>query len=229
MSEHDTAWDLPAYEYSRSRFLEYTDEAIRASHGTLNAKVIADLKSFPSPFLYEQYAKDAYVGYIRDIKERGSSIAIEYEFDQVIGAIPAAQIKDLATALGISPALVNEGGAPGRLEEIRFKVAFSFPRELRNYVKAVSDVVKRSLPAGSVFYDEDFIAQLARPNLDSLLQAVYLRHSDLIVVFLSADYERKLWVRDRVESGQKLHQQSKRRTCHVCQSGQRGCARCIPP
>lgn len=222
MSGNDTAWDLPAYEYPRSRFLEYTDDAIKASHGTLNAKVIADLKSFPSLFLYEQYQKDAYVGYIRDIKERGSSIAIEYEFDRDIGPIPAGKIKDLAAAIGISdrggeqyrthwaikpinllavlsehglasPALDNESGAPGRLEEIRFKVAFSFPGELREYVKAVSDVVKRSLPAGSVFYDDDFIAQLARPNLDSLLQTVYLRNSDLIVVFLSADYERKMW------------------------------------
>jgi hypothetical protein len=92
-----------------------------------------------------------------------------------------------------NPVLTNGSGASGRLEEMRFRVAFSFPGELRSYVKAVSDAIKTRLPPGSVFYDDDFIAQLARPNLDSLLQTVYLKNSDLIVVFLSADYEKKMW------------------------------------
>lgn len=223
MAYGDTAWDLPAYEYARNRFLEYTSDEIRANYGVLNAKVMADLKSFPSLFLYEQYAKEAFVGYIRDIKERGTSIAIEYEFDRDgFRPIPATRIQGIAASLGIDerggeqyrthwaikpenllavlteqgfvvPALQNNSGVPGRLEEIRFKVAFSFPGELRDYVRAVSDAVKGSLPVGSVFYDDDFTAQLARPNLDNLLQTVYLRNADLIVVFLSADYERKMW------------------------------------
>jgi hypothetical protein len=44
---------------------------------------------------------------------------------------------------------------------------------------------------GTVFYDEDFRAQLARPNLDMLLQRIYLQNSDLVVVFLSTDYSEK--------------------------------------
>jgi hypothetical protein len=79
------------------------------------------------------------------------------------------------------------------LEELRFKVAFSFPGELRSIVSQVVARVKDELPRGSVFYDYDFTAQLARPNLDSLLQNVYLNNSDLVVVFLSGDYERKMW------------------------------------
>jgi hypothetical protein len=222
MSGNDTAWELPAYEFSRSRFLEYTEDELRISHGTLTAKVITDLKSFPSLFLYEQFQKDAYVGYIREIKERGNSIAIEYEYDRDIRSISAKRIRDIAKSLCIdesggeqyrthwaikpvdllsvlsdnglaSSVPANEGGAAGRLEELRFKVAFSFPGELRQYVEAVSDVVKKGLPAGSVFYDDDFRAQLARPNLDTLLQTVYLKNSDLIVVFLSADYDAKMW------------------------------------
>jgi hypothetical protein len=222
VSGHDTAWDLPAYEFPGSRFLEYTIDSLRASHGELSAKVLADLKSYPSLFLYECYEKNAYVGYIREVKVRGHSIAIEYEFDKGICPIPAAKIKELARHLQIdesrgeqyrthwaikpidllailnshglvSSTLTNEGGTSGRLEELRFKVAFSFPGELRNYVKAVADAVKNGLPSGLVFYDNDFIAQLARPNLDNLLQTVYLKNSDLIVVFLSDDYDKKKW------------------------------------
>lgn len=222
VSGNNTAWDLPAYEFPNSRYLEYTSDTLRSSHRPLTAKVLADLKSYPSLFLYEQYEKFAYVGYIREIKERGTAIAIEYEFDKDIQPIPAEKIKELASLLQITerggeqyrshwaikavdllsvlqshglsnPVLANASGASGRLEEMRFKVAFSFPGELRPYVKAVSDAIKSSLPLGSVFYDDDFIAQLARPNLDSLLQTVYLKNSDLIVVFLSADYERKMW------------------------------------
>jgi hypothetical protein len=222
VSGNDTAWNLPAYEFQKSRFLEYTIDSLKASHGELSAKVLADLKSYPSLFLYECYEKDAYVGYIREVKERGNSIAIEYDFDKDINQIPAARIKELAQHLQIdeyngeqfrthwavkpvdllavlnshgigSPSLTNEGGTTGRLEELRFKVAFSFPGELRNYVKTVADAVKNKLPTGSVFYDEDFIAQLARPNLDNLLQTVYLKNSDLIVVFLSEDYDKKMW------------------------------------
>jgi hypothetical protein len=213
---------LPAYEFPRSRYLEYTIESIREAHSDLSTKVVADLKSYPALFLYEQYEKSALVGYIRDIKERGNSVYIEYEFDKDIDPIPGEKIRDLASQLQInesrgeqyrthwalkrvdllgllganglvSSALANEGAPVGRLEEMKFKVAFSFPGELREYVEQVSNAIKSDLLAGSVFYDNDFVAQLARPNLDTLLQTVYLKNSDLIVVFLSKDYEKKMW------------------------------------
>lgn len=222
ISGNDTAWDLPAYEFHRTRYLEYTIDSIRDAHGDLSTKVVADLKSYPALFMYEQYEKNAQVGYIRDIKERGNSLYIEYEFDPDIEPIPGEKIAELAATLQIeeyrgeqyrthwaiksvdllgllnthglvSPELENEGGPVGRLEEMKFKVAFSFPGELREYVEQVSNAVKLVLPAGSIFYDNDFVAQLARPNLDTLLQTVYLKNSDLIVVFLSSDYEKKMW------------------------------------
>lgn len=37
------------------------------------------------------------------------------------------------------------------------------------------------------------MSQLARPSLDILLQDIYRNRSKLIVVFLSADYQRKIW------------------------------------
>jgi hypothetical protein len=55
----------------------------------------------------------------------------------------------------------------------------------------VAAELKKRLPPGSVFYDKDFTAQLARPNLDTVLQRIYLQNSYLIVVFFCADYEKK--------------------------------------
>lgn len=99
----------------------------------------------------------------------------------------------LASAGLVEKSLVEGEGQLGRVEEMRFKVALSFPGEYRDYVAAVAEEVKKRLGNGAVFYDKDFTAQLARPNLDTLLQRIYISNSDLIVVFLCTDYERKEW------------------------------------
>lgn len=214
------AWDLPAYEYDRTRFLEYTAETLQNRFKKLSASAIEELKSFPTLFTYEGDDEPVRVGYIRRIKERGRSILIEYEFDESIAsfnfsALQSLQVqldiagwemsrthwalKDenlfsiLASANLVDQAFINSENQPGRVEEIRFKVALSFPGERRDYVAEVAKEVKKRLGAGTVFYDKDFTAQLARPNLDTLLQRIYLNNSDLVVVFLCSDYERKTW------------------------------------
>lgn len=216
----DDAWSLPAYEYERDRFGEYTSPALKARFKDLTAEAIEELKSYPALFAYEGEKKDVRIGYLRRIKERARSILIEYEFEPNIPAIPFAQIADLKSRLDIenwemnrthwalkdedlfeilhSAALIDEtfsnsAGHLGRVEEMRFKVALSFPGEKREYVSKVANELKKRLPKGSVFYDRDFTAQLARPNLDTLLQRVYLNNSDLVVVFFSSEYETKEW------------------------------------
>lgn len=79
------------------------------------------------------------------------------------------------------------------LADIRFKVALSFPGERRRFVDSVAGSLREALGADSVFYDLDYQAQLARPNLDTLLQDVYGKNSELVVVFLSAEYSSKEW------------------------------------
>ncbi|MHB1769083.1 MAG: TIR domain-containing protein [Phycisphaerae bacterium] len=74
----------------------------------------------------------------------------------------------------------------------RFAVAFSFPGEKRDYVKAIDECLTKSMPNESVFYDNRFKAELARPNLDTHLQEIY-SNAELVVVFLCADYQRKQW------------------------------------
>lgn len=80
-----------------------------------------------------------------------------------------------------------------KVSEIRFRVAMSFPGERRVYVSEVVDALRKPLGPDTVFYDYDYQAQLARPNLDTLLQNVYRNQSDLLVVFLSSEYQQKEW------------------------------------
>jgi hypothetical protein len=94
-----------------------------------------------------------------------------------------------------------------RIEEINFKVAVSFPGERRSYVSNVVDFLKDKLGNDQVFYDLDYQSQLARPNLDALLQDIYRNNSELVVVFLCKEYSEKEWcglelraIRDIVKS-----------------------------
>jgi hypothetical protein len=216
----ESAWDLPAYEYDRTRFLEYTTESIKARFAKLDAAAIEELKSLPTLFTYEGDDEEVRVGYIRRIRERGRTILIEYEFDDKVAPFDFSKLEPLRIKLDIQgwelsrthwavkdedlfellasvglvdASYVGEDRPPGRVEEMCFKVALSFPGERREYVSAVAAEVKKKLGRDAVFYDKDFTAQLARPNLDMLLQRIYLNNSDLVVVFLCAEYERKEW------------------------------------
>lgn len=80
-----------------------------------------------------------------------------------------------------------------RLQEIKFRVAMSFAGEKRAYVAGVVDALRSTLGEDAIFYDYDYQAQLARPNLDTLLQDIYRSGSDLVVVFLCKEYSQKEW------------------------------------
>lgn len=73
-----------------------------------------------------------------------------------------------------------------------FRVAFSFPGEARHRIGPIARNVQEALGPDSVFYDEWYKAELARPNLDLRLQGIYTR-AELVVVCLCAGYERKEW------------------------------------
>ena len=75
----------------------------------------------------------------------------------------------------------------------RFMVALSFPGEKREFVSQVAEGLSERLGPGSVFYDTYYEHVLARPNLDTVLQRVYHDNSDLVVVFLCEEYEKKEW------------------------------------
>jgi len=73
-----------------------------------------------------------------------------------------------------------------------FRVAFSFPGEARHRIGPIARNVQDALGPDSVFYDEWYKAELARPNLDLRLQGIYTS-AELVVTCLCAGYERKEW------------------------------------
>jgi hypothetical protein len=74
-----------------------------------------------------------------------------------------------------------------------FDVGFSFPGEERVLVEKIAVELERRIGPNSYFYDNNYISQLARPSLDSLLQDIYQNRSRLIVVFISSNYQNKDW------------------------------------
>lgn len=79
------------------------------------------------------------------------------------------------------------------LQDVIFRVALSFAGEQRVYVSHIVDALRPALGPDAVFYDFDYQAQLARPNLDTLLQRVYRDQSQLVVVCLCKQYAEKSW------------------------------------
>jgi hypothetical protein len=211
------AWDLLTYDYPRERVGE--SSAFRAEDNlkSLSASAIEEFKKYPALFAYEGKDHTWRVGYIRSIKVRGGRVQIQHELNGGIPAIPFARIEPLLTTLQIERDeiyrthwavkdknlfdILEAAGllsgfvrpAIGRVETLRFKVALSFPGEVRGYVSEVARELRDRLPPGALFYDNDFQAQLAKPNLDTLLQRVYRENSDLVVVFLCSHYEQKPW------------------------------------
>lgn len=101
--------------------------------------------------------------------------------------IAQAQLKALRAKAG-----ERTGTAP-KAKPRRFRVALSFPGEHRDLVRRIATCLADQLEQGSVFYDHFHKAELARPDLDTYLQQIYHDDSDLLVVFICADYEEKEW------------------------------------
>lgn len=78
-------------------------------------------------------------------------------------------------------------------ENKRFKIAFSFPGEYRDIVCKIAKGVAEVFSEECILYDWFHRAEFARPNLDVYLQNLYKNESELIVVFICAEYNEKKW------------------------------------
>lgn len=81
----------------------------------------------------------------------------------------------------------------GSRRTLRFKVALTFPGEIRPRVERIAEELGKRLGAKNVFYDSYYKEELARPDLDIYLQSIYHDDSELVVVFCCADYSKKDW------------------------------------
>ena len=75
----------------------------------------------------------------------------------------------------------------------RFLIALSFPGAKREFVAAVAEHLAGEVGRERVLYDKWHEAEFARPRLAEQLPPLYREQSELIAVFLCADYRNSEW------------------------------------
>ncbi|MEQ1627729.1 MAG: TIR domain-containing protein [Nitrospira sp.] len=222
VSGSDEDWEGEPYLIEASRCVrEYTDIEITKRLAELDARAINELRSLPCIFAYESGCnKSPKFGVIRNIAKRQGKVRIEYEIKKVDPFLTDEDMASMSFELDIAKWEMNrthwavkdvnlpkelsarEISLPGwersllRTVDITthiFDVALSFPGEARPLVEPIALQLERNLGPNSYFYDNNYVSQLARPSLDTLLQDIYRNRSKLVVIFLSGDYQRKEW------------------------------------
>ena len=75
----------------------------------------------------------------------------------------------------------------------RFRVAFSFAGEKRDFVEQVAAIVAGRFTKAAILYDKYHEAEFARFDLGIYLPKLYRDESDLVVAVLCPDYDQKRW------------------------------------
>jgi hypothetical protein len=216
------AWEGEHTQFPRSRCLSapYTDPDLRTKHKGLTEADCNFLLSLPCLFAYETACqKNARLGRLTRVRTKVDLVRLDYEIPAGASEVPPEQILELTWDLGLGTyemghthwALKKEdlSAALGEIKQSMdrtrtscplvdvtrhvFDISLSFSGEAREYVEAVALELVRASGPNRIFYDNFYKSQLARPNLDTLLQDIYGNRSRLIVVFLSKAYGDKPW------------------------------------
>ncbi|TAL12768.1 MAG: tetratricopeptide repeat protein [Nitrospirae bacterium] len=75
----------------------------------------------------------------------------------------------------------------------RFRIAFSFAGERRNFVAQVATILAKKFSKDAILYDKFHEAEFANWKLGLILQELYHDQSDMIVVVVCPDYSKKDW------------------------------------
>ncbi len=75
----------------------------------------------------------------------------------------------------------------------RFRIAFSFAGEKREFVAQVADILAKKFSAKEILYDKYHEAEFARHDLGIYLAELYGKQADLIVPVLCPKYDTKRW------------------------------------
>jgi len=87
------AWDEPQFSISLGRFLEHTDEAVKARFQALDDATIASLIQLPTVFAYERGREgQARVGWITARRVRQGEIRLSFAFDEAVAPFTTADI-----------------------------------------------------------------------------------------------------------------------------------------
>jgi hypothetical protein len=199
---------------------EYTDKEIKVQFSKLDLTQIRDIKKLPTLFCNEiGINSETYLGEITNITIKQNQLKIDFRIKDKF--IPNTEIRrnflydfgmgdneltrthwaikdiDFGMVCKVKkihvPDWIYKSGFPIDISKHQFKVALSFSGEYRDYVKQVANELERVLGKDSYFFDENYKAQLAMPSMDLLLQNIYSKQSDLIVVFFGNSYQKKEW------------------------------------
>jgi hypothetical protein len=216
------AWRGKPYFLEVERCIrEYTDTKLTRRYGELDDNAVKELQRFPCVFAYEaMHDLSPKFGVILDITKRLSQVRIEYELIDLDKFLSFQDLVDLAFDLDISGWELNRThwsvkdvnlakelrakgiSLPNWVRNVAksvditthvFDVALSFPGEVRPFIEKIVEELEKNIGPNSYFYDNNYVSQLARPSLDTLLQDIYRKRSKLVVVFLCSDYQRKEW------------------------------------
>jgi len=216
------AWNGTVFEIEVGRSLrEYIDQDIQEKFGSFSDSHIRKIKKLPCIFAYESgLNRNPKIGWIKSIQQRTRAIRLEYEIIETDNFLDWETLDGMLIELDISrwemqrthwtiknvdleKVLLRQGialprllqGKPKQIDISKhiFDVSLSFPGEIRPYVESVAKELERLVGPNSYFYDNNYLAQLARPSLDTLLIDIYSNRSKLIIVFLCAKYQEKDW------------------------------------
>ena len=137
------------------------------------------------------FSKKVEVLSTEDFHELQFELDIEdWEYNRTHWSIKKVNLYRELESIGINLAKANQ------LIDISkhyFDVSFTFAGESRGLVEPVVRELEKLIDKNNIFYDNNYISQLARPSLDTLLQDIYRKRSKLIVVFLCEKYQDKKW------------------------------------
>lgn len=177
------AWEQNFYEFDRSRFLEYTSEAIASSFSHLTNNEIEKLKSLPCLFAYEGTSRDIRLGSLKSIKERGRNLLIEYDFYSQIPEIPFSTIEPITTLLDIREWEMNrthwavkDEDLFGRLRE--YNLVSANVADALGGVAELGPLPELRTTSSRITAVQDFIKKVFSEESEGEREVFYRGHSD---------------------------------------------------
>jgi glycosyltransferase involved in cell wall biosynthesis len=113
-------------------------------------------------------------------------------FIRVLRKFGPAKLLDRGSS-GWRPLYAKEWAMSAEMSAKRFRIAFSFAGEKRNFVAQVAALLARRFTEAGILYDKFHEAEFARRNLGIYLPDLYHDHAELVVVVVCLDYDVKQW------------------------------------